>query len=185
VKYLAPVMNFEHKEFGAFIEVECAELATYKIGGSIMINGACMTLVKVDNGLLSFEVIKESLEKTNLKDLKVGDFVNLESSLTLQDYIDGHLVSGHIDCKVKCVKVIDNEFYFELLPEISRFISMKGSVALNGISLTISGLFDDSFKVSLIPETLSNTNLKYIKAGNFVNLEVDVVARYLDRLNQK
>jgi riboflavin synthase len=132
---------------------------------------------------LYFDVIPETLKVTNLGQLSIGSEVNLESSLTLADYIDGHLVSGHVDFMTEVIEINElKEYYFELPMDYARFVALKGSIALNGVSLTISGLTHNSFRVSLIPATLAETNLKNLKIGDKVNVEIDVVARYLDRL---
>ena len=186
VKYLAEVKSAEMVQGSMRLEVECLELANLPLGSSICINGACMTLVSVLGNNLSFDVISESLDKTNLGSLKFGDYVNLEPSLTLTDGIDGHLVTGHVDYIAELVQINDlNEYYFSLNKDYSRFVALKGSVTINGVSLTVSELTSDYFKVSLIPTTLKETNLQFLKVGSKVNIEVDLIARYLDRLITK
>lgn len=186
VKYLGQVVHIDKFDNYNTIQVDCDGLKNYRLGGSIMLNGACMTLTKVEGSILSFDVIVESLRLTNLNYLKVGDYLNMEPSLTLQDYIDGHLVSGHVDFLTEFLEKNSlNEYWFKLNPDYSKYFSLKGSVCLNGISLTISGLDDEKFKVSLIPKTIEETNLQYLNPGDKVNIEIDVVARYLERLIQK
>lgn len=183
VKYLAEVKSAEMVQDYLRLEVFCPSLENLCLGSSISINGACMTLVSVNKGNLAFDVIAESLAKTNLGEIKAGDFVNIEPSLTMQDGLDGHLVTGHVDYMAELLEINDlNEFYFSLNKDYSKFIALKGSITINGISLTISELTDSYLKVSLIPTTLSETNLKYLVPGSKVNIEVDLIARYLERL---
>ncbi|PKL36874.1 riboflavin synthase [Candidatus Peregrinibacteria bacterium HGW-Peregrinibacteria-1] len=167
--------------------VECEKLLEgRKIGDSVAINGVCLTVVEIADGCLSFDVIKETIDLTNLKYLSVGGRVNMETSLRLADTIDGHLVQGHVDCvaKVEKFSVVEGAtwLWVSVPTEIERFIAYKGSVCLNGVSLTVAGIEGDRIGVSLIPHTLEITNLGQLAVGDFVNLEVDMLARYLDRL---
>lgn len=185
VRYLGQVDSLKEVQNHLKIFVKCDELLSYALGGSIMVNGACLSLVSVDSGSLEFDVIKESINKTNLGDLRVGDYVNLEPSLTLSDKLDGHMVSGHVDFVSKLLKVEGNEYFFEVNSDYKKYIVMKGSVCLNGVSLTVSGVFEDSFKVSLIPLTIKDTDFQYLQVGDKVNVEIDIIARYLESLCTK
>ena len=161
-----------------------------KIGGSIAINGACMTIKSIEDKEFTFDAIPETLELTNLSDLKEGSTPNLEPSLTLNQGIDGHLVQGHIDTTGtvhKFSKENDRTILTIKFPkEICRHLAFKGSITINGVSLTISDLQDSTFSVDLIPHTLELTNLGILTENDKVNLEIDLISRYLDRLlNEK
>lgn len=170
----------------ASIVVECKKvLEDLKIGDSVSINGVCQTVVKFDSSSFTVEVSKETLSVTNFVSLRVGDKVNLERALTLQSRLGGHMVSGHIDglAKVKKIQKI-SEFYnldFEIGKDLARYVVKKGSVALNGVSLTVADIASIVFSVAVIPHTFENTVLKYLKIGDFVNVEVDILAKYVEK----
>lgn len=153
-------------------------------GASIAVNGACLTVTKAGASICSFDVIPETLTRTNLGQLKVGSQVNLEPSLTLSAGIDGHLVSGHIDCVTKIVAIKKGEngtvFTLALPKNIALFVAEKGSITINGVSLTITAVTTTTFSVALIPFTLSHTTLGEAQVGDAINLEVDLIARYVE-----
>jgi len=161
-------------------------LKNKKIGDSIAVDGACVTITKIDNNIFDFDAMPETLEITTLGTTKIGDTLNLEPALTLNQALDGHLVQGHVDE----VGTIDNlikendkvQLKISHTKEISQFLAFKGSVTINGVSLTISDLGKDTFSVDLIPHTLKLTNLNDLKKGNKVNIEIDTIARYLKNL---
>lgn len=153
-----------------------------KKGDSIAINGACQSVIKKEGKILSFEAMNETLRLTNLAFLKKGDFVNVEPAMKLSDRLDGHLVSGHIDTKAK-LNSIKNDgvakiFNFECDTDL---IVKKGSIAVNGVSLTVVETGVNNFEVSILPETFNNTNLKYLKINDIVNIEYDMVAKYIKK----
>lgn len=153
-----------------------------KKGDSIAINGACQSVIKKEGKILSFEAMNETLRLTNLALLKKGDFVNVELAMKLSDRLDGHLVSGHIDTKAK-LNSIKNDgvakiFNFECDTDL---IVKKGSIAVNGVSLTVVETDVNNFEVSILPETFNNTNLKYLKINDIVNIEYDMVAKYIKK----
>lgn len=153
-----------------------------KKGDSIAINGACQSVIKKENNTLYFEAMNETLRLTNLAFLKKGDFVNVELAMKLSDRLDGHLVSGHIDTKAK-LNSIKNDgvakiFNFECDTDL---IVKKGSIAVNGVSLTVVETGVNNFEVSILPETFNNTNLKYLKINDIVNIEYDMVAKYIKK----
>jgi len=136
---------------------------------------------------LEFQASPETLSKTNIKNWKIGDKINLEFALRMGDELGGHLVSGHIDdvVQVKKINLVNNDswqFFIELPQNLKKFIAPKGSVVLNGVSLTVNEVLDDSFSVNIIKHTFDNTNFANLKAGDYLNLEVDLIARYLERL---
>ncbi len=155
-------------------------------GQSICVNGACLTAVKVERDLLEFEVMQETIRCTNLGLLKGGDRVNLERALKVDARFDGHLVSGHIDGTGIISKRQSRGSDIVLIVEstveqILRYIALKGSVALDGVSLTVSDLKAGIFSINLIPYTLDNTTLGLKKEGDIVNIEGDILAKYIDR----
>lgn len=157
-----------------------------KIGDSIAVDGVCVTITKIEKEKFHFDVMKETTKRTTFSQFKKGDPINLESPLKLGDSLDGHIVQGHVDTtgKVESIENQNDKTRIEIgFPEeIAPFIAFKGSITLNGVSLTISDLKAKSFKVDLIPHTLERTNLSKLKKDEIVNLEVDTIARYLKRL---
>ena len=153
-----------------------------KIGDSIALNGACLTITKIDGNSYECEAIPETLKLTNLGDLKEGALINLESAAKIGSRLDGHIVQGHIDC-TGTVKNFDNNILTATYPEkIQGYLAFKASVTLNGVSLTISKVTDTEIEVSLIPHTLEHTNLGQLKPGDKINIEVDIFARYIESL---
>lgn len=156
------------------------------IGSSIACNGCCLTVVSKTKNSLRFDLSPETLEKTNFKNVKIGDKINLEQSLKMGDELGGHLVSGHVDCLslVKNINIIDGNWIIEFhLPQnYEKFVSTKGSVTINGVSLTINKVEAESFFVNIIPHTLQKTNLSNLKIGDYVNFEIDLLARYVERM---
>ncbi|MBI3626567.1 riboflavin synthase [Candidatus Uhrbacteria bacterium] len=169
------------------LEILTPELARIsKLGDSVAVYGVCLTVVKRDAKKICFELIPQTWKVTRLSQLKVKDKVNLEKSLKLKDYIDGHLLMGHVD-GVAMVKSIINDKNLramEFTPplDLQRFIALRGGISINGVSLTVSHLSEKTFSVSLTDYTLKHTNLGGLKVGGKVNLEVDMVGRYLDNL---
>lgn len=159
-----------------------------KVGASIAVNGVCLTATKVTSKSFQADVIKQTLEATNLGALKVGSCVNLERSLRYGDELGGHFVTGHIDAQGKVLGIIKSKnnttFKISFPKEIIQFIAKKGSVTVDGISLTIQKVTKTNFEVGIIPHTLKVTNLKQKRVGDCVNLEVDLVARYIHRLDE-
>ena len=161
-----------------------------KTGDSIAINGICLTVKSFDGDSFTFDVSSSTLAHTNLAELKTGDKVNLEDSLTPSDKLGGHFVSGHIDCTAKVIGIEKTgrayEITFDLPSEAAPFITERGSVAIDGISLTVTEVTGDSFKVVIIPHTFENTILGSKGTGSSVNIEVDMLARYIaNYLNNK
>jgi riboflavin synthase len=160
-----------------------------KPADSISVNGVCLTVTDIDRDGLSFDVIPETLSRTNLGDLKIRDKVNLERSLRLTDRLSGHLVTGHIDCVgiVRQKRQSTNETIFNIaIPDrFSKYIVPKGSVALDGISLTVAQVQGNLFSVHIIPYTLKNTNLRNKGPSSKVNIEVDLIGKYVESLSSK
>lgn len=167
------------------IETPVTFLADGKIGESVSVNGVCLTVIEI--GALSFttEVMDESLRLTTLGQLEKGSAVNLERSLRTSDRLGGHIVQGHVDGVGEVESVQKNEGSTDVCitfpKDLARYISKKGAISVNGVSLTVTQVGDSSFCTSLIPHTLEVTNLSDLEQGSEVNLEIDMFARYLDR----
>lgn len=156
-----------------------------KIGASITINGVCSTLKKTQKGL-TFEYMPESLERSTLSDLTVGSLVNLEQSMRADDRLDGHIVQGHVDTVGKIITITPegNSYIFTIEPRDKKYLKMiaeKGSIAIDGISLTITATSKKNFKFKIIPYTWEHTNLSTKQSGDMVNIEIDVLAKYLNQ----
>jgi riboflavin synthase len=157
-------------------------------GESISVNGVCLTVTKnqKDAQLVSMDIMGVTLAASNIGDLEIGNAVNLERAMLIGDRFGGHIVQGHIDGTTKLVsrELSDNweTFRFEILHHLRVYFVPKGSVCLNGVSLTISNITDDGFEVSLIPTTMELTNLAQLRIGDKVNIEVDVIAKYVQAI---
>ncbi len=184
---LGRVREVERTEDGVRITVDTALADRLGLGDSIAVNGVCLTATAVDDGGFEAEVMNETLERSSLRDAAAGLSVNLELPLRASDRLGGHVVQGHVDGLGTVRSVVTDGFArrVEIEPvasELMRYIVEKGSVAVDGVSLTVAALGDASFTVSLIPETLERTNLGAAQPGTRVNLEVDVLAKYVERL---
>lgn len=157
-----------------------------KTGQSIAINGICVTITSLSRKSFTFDAMPETLHRTNLKHAKINDKVNLEPAMTLNQSIDGHLVQGHVDAKGEITKFSKTKngsiLRIKFPKQIAAYLSFKGSITVNGVSLTISDLQTDFFEVDLIPHTLKNTNLSNLKKGDKVNIETDFIAKHIKRL---
>jgi len=159
-----------------------------EIGSSICCNGACLTLVKINKNILDFYLSYETLNKTNFKDIKKGDLINIEKSIKFGNKISGHYVQGHVDfCSfIKNINIKDEAWNISIhLPKsFKKMIIYKGSISINGVSLTISKLNNNSFEIAIIPHTLKITNLFKLKKNTKVNIEIDIFSKYLFNLNK-
>ena len=195
------VSFLEYSDTNLKINIKAALiLEDIKLGDSIAVNGVCLTVTEFGADSFSVTAVKETLEVTALKYLKHDDLVNLERCLRVQDRLGGHIVQGHVDTVVECIKVLDQsgsyDLYFSIEPKFSKYLINKGSVCISGISLTVvkvgsikelQGINEnvlkdlDYFYVTIIPATWDKTNLSQIKEGAEVHIEVDVLAKYLER----
>ena len=161
-------------------------LEEVKTGDSICVNGVCLTVVSFNLGAFSADVMPETMRRSNLGSLGVGNRVNLERAMKLTDRLGGHLVSGHIDGtgSIRTIREDDNAVRITVAADkpVLRYIIEKGSVALDGISLTVVKVDDVAFEVSVIPHTYRNTTLETRKAGDFLNIECDMIAKYIEKL---
>jgi riboflavin synthase len=169
-------------------EVPPALMEGCKVGDSISISGVCLTMLEPDTTGFSADLSAETLDKTSLGKRKTGDSVNLELAMRASDRLGGHMVSGHVDGLATLISRFEDgrseRFVFETDHSLARFIASKGSVCLDGVSLTVNDVDDNRFGICIIPHTLEVTTLGSLAKGEVVNLEVDLIARYLDRLNQ-
>ena len=162
------------------------DISEYQPGDSIAVNGVCLTAVEFGEASFSADVSKETLSVTTFGDLQIGDPVNLEPALRLQDRLGGHLVSGHVDGVGSVVsrKVAGRSeaFVFDMPDDLVRYVADKGSICINGTSLTVNRTEGNRFSVNIVPHTLQETMLGTLQSGHRVNLEVDLIARYLEKL---
>lgn len=160
--------------------------AEFRVGDSVAVNGACLTVTTVAGQLLSFDVSPETLDRSGLGRLVSGDQVNLERAMRLSDRLGGHIVTGHIDCVATVIERREESgnilFSFRLPVEHLRYIIEKGSVAIDGISLTVNRVTPDSFSVNIIPHTAKMTTLQSRRNGDRVNIETDIIGKYVERL---
>ncbi len=160
-----------------------------KIDQSIAHNGICLTVVAIADGLHTVTAIEETLNKTNLGHLQKGDLVNLERCMRMNDRLDGHIVQGHVDQTATCTafKELEGswEYTFQYNATLKNVTVEKGSICVNGVSLTVVNSFENTFSVAIIPYTYEHTNLQQIKEGSIVNLEFDVIGKYVARLMQR
>lgn len=187
IEEIGEIKSFTHGSNGATIVVQCKNvLADTKLGDSVAINGCCQTVVDMGEDFFSARVSDETLNITNFASLKSGDKVNLERALTLNSRLGGHIVSGHVDCVGKLVKKEQlTDFYnldFEIPQNQEKYVVYKGSITVNGISLTVANIDKNIFRVAVIPHTYLNTNLQNLKIGDFVNIETDILGKYVEKL---
>lgn len=187
IEELGKVRSVEERGENARIVVEAHGVVdgTHH-GDSIAVNGVCLTALDINHDSFAADVSKETLYRSTLGSLKPGAAVNLERSVTPATRLGGHIVQGHVDARGQLLGVEDHgeswTFRIGYPPEIARYLVFKGSVAVEGISLTIAGLTDEYFEVAIIPKTWEVTNLSQLKIGDPVNLEVDVIGKYVERL---
>ena len=192
VKEMATLINIEHEQENIHLTLRCSFTNELKIDQSIAHNGVCLTIVRLKDETYTVTAMKETLERSNLGSLKIGDHINIERSMTMNGRLDGHIVQGHVDQTAKCVNIEDADgstyFTFEYpfnsqLAQRGYFTVDKGSVTVNGVSLTVCEPTNNSFKVAIIPYTKENTNFADIEIDSIVNIEFDILGKYIARLN--
>lgn len=181
------VRRIDRRSEGALIEIGAAKvLEGTRIGDSITINGVDLTVIEMNNERFSADVSLETLKRSTLGELRAGSRVNLERALAVGERLGGHMVQGHVDGTGELISTTPEgngyRMRFGFPPGLGRYIAMKGSITVDGISLTVAGLGDDWFEVAIIPHTWRETTLADLSAGGRVNLEVDVLAKYVERL---
>ncbi|WP_376696421.1 riboflavin synthase [Wenzhouxiangella sp. EGI_FJ10305] len=188
VQAVGTVSRITPAEAGCRMRIDCPELepAGWQAGDSVAVAGCCLTALEIDDRGFSADLSAETLERTSLGGLEAGSPVNLEPALAVGDRLGGHLVSGHVDGQAEVVSIRpageSRVFRFRVPQSLSRFIAEKGSVTLDGVSLTVNTVASREFEINLIPHTLAVTTLGRLAPGDCVNLEVDLLARYLERL---
>lgn len=192
VEEAAQVVAIEREGGNVHLSMTCSFVDELKIDQSVAHNGVCLTVVSLnDDKSYTVTAIQETLDRSNLGGLKVGDLVNLERSMLMNGRLDGHIVQGHVDCTAVCesVEEVDGSHYYKFVYEVDPamvskgYVTVeKGSVTVNGVSLTVCDSERNSFRVAIIPYTFEHTNFKNIVAGTRVNLEFDIIGKYLSRL---
>lgn len=156
-----------------------------KIDQSLAHDGVCLTVESINNDLHQVTAIAETISKTNLTGWKIGSTINLERCMLMNGRLDGHIVQGHVDCTAICIERIDKngswEFQFEFPTEFAHLVIEKGSIAVNGTSLTCFAITNNSFKVAIIPYTYEHTSIQNVQAGSLVNIEFDILGKYVQR----
>ncbi len=179
------VRNITRKKKSTYVEIQTnINIKKKDIGSSICCDGVCLTVEKVFKNKIFFYISNETLKRSNFKSLKLNQIVNLEKSLLFGKSISGHFIQGHVDsvAKIKKIMIIDKAWMinFEILNKrLNKFLIEKASISINGVSLTISRVFQNSFEISVIPHTLKLTNLKDLKVKSLVNVELDILSKYI------
>jgi riboflavin synthase len=187
IETVGELVSIEKKGASGSLTVKTSlPLEEIALGASIAVNGACLTAVRKGGGTVTFDISPETIDKTVFKDLKPGSPLNLERAMRLSDRLDGHLVSGHVDCVATVSERLETSgnivFSFRFPASFAKYIAAKGSVAIDGISLTVNSVAADSFSVNVIPHTAAKTTLMAKRVGDRVNIETDLICRYLERL---
>lgn len=193
VEEMATLVALRNDKENVDFTLTCSFTNELKIDQSVSHNGVCLTVVKIDGDKYTVTAMKETLERSNLGLLKVGDKVNVERSMLMNGRLDGHIVQGHVDGTAKCIEMrnADGSTYYtfqyafdKAMAERGYFTVDKGSVTVNGVSLTVCNPTEDAFTVAIIPYTHDNTNFCDIKEGSIVNIEFDILGKYIARLQQ-
>lgn len=191
VEEFATVVAIEKEQENVHFTLTCSFVDQLKIDQSVAHNGVCLTVVKIFDGKYVVTAMKETLLRSNLGLLKVGDKVNVERSMMMNGRLDGHIVQGHVDQTAECVEKTDQQgsytftfkYAFDKAMAKKGYMTVdKGSVTVNGVSLTVCNSTDDSFQVNIIPYTYDNTNFHQIEVGSIINLEFDIIGKYIARI---
>ena len=186
IEQLGEVVGLEKEQDNLHISMRTAITSELKIDQSVAHNGVCLTVVDIQGEVYTVTAIKETLDKSNLGHLELGHKVNIERCMKLGDRLDGHIVQGHVDQTATCTHIgIENGWHtYTFQYESSQHITVeKGSVCVNGVSLTVVNSKDNSFSVAIIPYTFEHTNFKDLAIGSMVNLEFDIIGKYITKLN--
>ncbi|MBA3881598.1 MAG: riboflavin synthase [Chthoniobacterales bacterium] len=186
VEEIGIVLGIHATDRGTQLQLRSPEVAQHaEKGDSIAVNGCCLTVTTARRDELTFDLLEETLNRTNLHALRPDSTVNLERALAPDGRIGGHFVQGHIDCTARVVsfdEVVDHRLEMELPGEFAQYVAYKGSIALNGISLTVAEVRPETFVVWIIPHTRQHTNLQSVRAGHSLNVEFDLLAKYVERM---
>ena len=193
VEEYAEVVKVVKDQENLHLTLKCSFVDELKIDQSVSHNGVCLTVVRIEDGTYTVTAMKETIERSNIGLLAVGDKVNVERSMMMNGRLDGHIVQGHVDQTATCEAIADAEgswyytFRYRFDPEMAKrgyFTVDKGSVTVNGVSLTVCNPTEDSFQVAIIPYTYEHTNFHTLKVGSVVNIEFDIIGKYLSRMMQ-
>ncbi len=188
IENLGSVKKLVNEGGNLHITVESDITDELKIDQSVAHNGVCLTVIEIKDAQYTVTAIKETLDKTNLGELSVGDIVNIERAMKLGDRLDGHIVQGHVDQTGKCNSILEENgswvFTFDYDKNLNNITIEKGSITINGVSLTVVNSKINQFSVAIIPYTYEHTTFKNLKVGSKVNLEFDVIGKYVKRLNE-
>ena len=193
VEEYAEVVKVVKEQENLHLTLKCSFVDELKIDQSVAHNGVCLTVVSIQDGTYTVTAMKETIERSNIGLLKVGDKVNVERSMMMNGRLDGHIVQGHVVQTATCINIADAEgsWYFTFKYDFNRdmarrgyFTVDKGSVTVNGVSLTVCNPTEDTFQVAIIPYTFEHTNFHTFKVGSIVNIEFDIIGKYLSRMMQ-
>lgn len=191
VEEAAPIVALTHDNGNLHLTLKSSFTHELKIDQSVAHNGVCLTVVDIDGDCYTVTAIQETLDRTNLGSLQVGDKVNLERSMLMNGRLDGHIVQGHVDRTARCERIdlVDGSRYYTFVYDLDPKMAAKGymtvekgSVTVNGVSLTVCNSQDNSFQVAIIPYTYEHTNFHQIEVGSTVNLEFDIIGKYISRI---
>lgn len=188
IQSVGHIYNKQEKngDFQFIIDSQFKDMSDVQLGDSIAMNGVCLTVTSIDETKVTVDVSIETLSLTDVKDWQVGSQLNLEKSMTLQDKIGGHMVSGHVDGLAECMAITSSArstiYQFKIPESLDKYIVKKGSIAINGVSLTVNEIDKHVLSVNLIPHTIEHTNLGLLKVGDQVNIEIDTIARYVEKM---
>ena len=189
IQAIGSIQEFRSSDNGVTLKINSntLDISDSKIGDSIAVNGVCLTVTQISGELFTVDVSNETINCTTFSGLSQGENVNLEKSLRLNQGVDGHLVSGHVDGvgTIHSINKDGDSFRFKILVEsdIIKYIAKKGSICINGVSLTVNSVEDNIFDVNIVPHTFSVTTLRDLSTESNVNLEIDLIARYVEQLN--
>lgn len=176
-------------DFEFVINTQFETMTDVNLGDSIAMNGVCLTVTAIDGSHVSVDVSVETLSVTNVIDWQQGSQINLEKSMCLNDKLGGHMVSGHVDALAECIDIASSArstvYQFKIPAKLDKYVVKKGSIAINGVSLTVNTIDNYILSVNLIPHTLEHTNLGLLEEGDKVNIEIDTIARYVEKMLHK
>jgi len=187
IEEIGSVLWIRATDRGTELEIAAPDIAKYiRTGDSVAVNGCCLTVTAHRAEQVTFDLLEETLDRTNLKNLRRESSVNLERAIPADGRLGGHFVQGHIDCATRVIAFDqaggDYRLEIELPPQFSHYVAFKGSIAVNGISLTVAEILPESFAVWVVPHTRRNTNLQSTAPGDKVNIEFDILAKYIERM---
>lgn len=186
IETIGTVRKIEHDMSNVHLYIESSISPDLKVDQSVSHNGICLTVVEISDNIHKVTAIDETMQKTNLGDLRINDKVNLERCTQANGRFDGHIVQGHVDQVATCISKVDQQgswlFTFQYDPSLANITVEKGSITVNGISLTVVNSQEDRFSVAIIPYTIEHTNLKHVNVGTLVNLEFDIIGKYVSKI---